>query len=86
MMEIYITYILFSEQIGGYYIGSTSKLLIDRLSRHNTKHKGYTSRANDWKVIFSKELTSISEARELEIEIKKRGASRYLDDLKKQKG
>ena len=78
---MHTTYILYSKLMDGYYVGSTSGPTVERLKKHNTKHKGYTSRANDWEVIYEKHFSTISEARVLELIIKKRGASRYLNDI-----
>ena len=78
---MYTTYILYSKKTCGYYVGSTSEKVQERLSRHNTKHKGYTSQTNDWEIIYEMQFFTVSEARKLELKIKKRGAKRYLEDL-----
>ncbi len=75
------TYILYSKTIDKYYTGSTSVELEERLRRHNTNHKGFTGKVNDWKVIFYKEFSDKKESLDLEKKIKKRGAKRYLAGL-----
>ncbi len=74
------TYILYSESLGKYYTGSTSKTIEERLAYHRGNHKGYTSSAKDWRVIYAQETETISESRDLEKRIKKRGAQRFLED------
>ena len=77
----YTTYILYSEEIGRYYVGYTSAAMEDRLRRHLTEHRGFTGRAKDWKVVFAKTFVEKSEATALERRIKKRGAKRFLADV-----
>ena len=79
---MHITYILHSDSINKFYTGSTSGSVDDRLAKHNFKHKGFTSLASDWIVVFSQQFSTITEARQFENKIKKRGASRFLEDLK----
>ncbi|HHH54890.1 MAG TPA: GIY-YIG nuclease family protein [Bacteroidetes bacterium] len=76
------TYIFLSKELDKYYTGSTSVSIEERLRRHNTNHKGYTGKVNDWELIYKKEFTDIKLSRKLEIKIKKRGARRYLESLK----
>ncbi|MFT4534336.1 MAG: putative endonuclease [Saprospiraceae bacterium] len=80
-MNSYITYIIYSESIGRYYVGSTLMTLEDRLQRHNSNHKGFTGRANDWVVVHKCVFKDVSSSRQLEAKIKKRGPKRYIDDL-----
>ena len=77
----YTTYILYSEEIGRYYVGYTSVAMEARLRRHMSGHSGYTGRAKDWKVVFEQTFTEKSEATALERKIKKRGAKRFLADV-----
>ena len=37
-----------------------------RLIKHNEKHKGFTGRAQDWKIVFSEDCDSKEEASQLE--------------------
>ena len=53
----------------------------ERLELHLEDHHGFTSKADDWVIVFSQKNDSIGEAMILERRIKKRGAGRYLDDL-----
>ena len=80
-MTNYTTYIIFSEFINRFYVGSTSLLLEKRLQRHNSNHKGFTGKANDWRVVFKMEFDNVSASRNLESKIKGRGAKRFISDL-----
>lgn len=75
------TYIIHSDSLNKFYSGSTTQNLDDRIYKHNLKHAGFTGKANDWKVVYSKEFSEISEARSLEKRIKKNGAKRFLERL-----
>jgi putative endonuclease len=63
-------YILYSSTLDGYYIGSTSIQLSERLRRHLTDHKGYTSKAKDWIIVYSEEHPDKSTAYKRELEVK----------------
>ena len=78
-MKFYTVYILHSTRLGRYYIGYTGDTISDRIRRHNSNHKGYTGRANDWKLVYDHKFKEKQEAMEMEKTIKKRGAKRYLD-------
>ena len=41
-------YILFSETLNKYYVGSTVGLIEERLKKHLSDHMGYTGKAKDW--------------------------------------
>ena len=49
---MYFTYILFSVSRNQYYTGSTSNLS-QRLTKHNTNHKGFTGKTIDWELKWS---------------------------------
>ena len=55
--------------MGKYYIGSTSDVE-NRLKKHLSNHKGYTSKAKDWIVVYKEEFRTKSEALFREREIK----------------
>ena len=57
----FYAYILFSKSCNQFYYGSTSNLQ-DRLRRHNSNHKGFTGKANDWEIVYFEEFKSKSEA------------------------
>ncbi len=52
---MYYFYILYSEQLDKYYIGHTAELE-ERSRRHNSNHKGWTGKVNDWEIDYSEEF------------------------------
>jgi putative endonuclease len=68
-METYYFYIIFSPSLGKYYIGHTSDLN-ERLRKHNSNHKGFTGKANDWTYVYTESFLSKNEAYQREREVK----------------
>ncbi|MEY5047552.1 MAG: hypothetical protein RLZZ175_911 [Bacteroidota bacterium] len=66
---MYFFYILYSTSNDKYYVGHTSNL-VERLRKHNSNHKGFTGNINDWKVVYSEQYSSKSEAFAREREVK----------------
>ena len=52
LMDKYHVYRLHSKLLDRYDIGSTQDIT-KRLEKHLSNHKGYTSRAKDWLVVYS---------------------------------
>lgn len=65
-----------------YYVGQTNDL-DKRLLEHNSSEAGHTKKEQPWKVIWFHIVQTRSEALKLEKKIKKRGAQRFLIDIKK---
>jgi len=65
----FIVYILFSSTKNKFYIGYTSELE-ERIIRHNQKSKGFTGNTNDWKIVYTENYTTKSEALLREKQIK----------------
>ena len=63
-------YILYSESLDKYYIGHSCESLQERLRKHLSNHKGFTSKAKDWIIVYSESFNSKSEAYKREREIK----------------
>ncbi|WP_235296399.1 GIY-YIG nuclease family protein [Portibacter marinus] len=76
---MFTTYIIYSQALRKYYTGYTSQSAEERLTYHNKKHQGFTSRAKDWVVVYSQSFPTRAEALLQERRIKKRGAVRFLD-------
>jgi putative endonuclease len=76
---MYYTYILFSESLNKFYSGQT-KDLSKRLIEHNRGKTPFMARGIPWKLVYSKESITRSDAIALEKFIKKRGAARFLAD------
>ena len=79
IQNIMNVYILFSEKSSRYYVGQTADIN-KRLERHNSCRVPSTKFGVPWKLIKLFEVKDRSEAMKLEHKIKKRGATRYLDD------
>ena len=63
-------YILFSETLNKFYIGHSGESLVGRLRKHLSEHKGFTSKAKDWKIVYSEKFKNKSEAYRRELQIK----------------
>jgi len=72
-------YILWSDSLQKFYVGSTRDLR-DRLLRHNSGYEKFTSKGKPWELIFEIVCIDRKEAFNLEMKIKSRGIRRYLDD------
>ncbi|MEM6829549.1 MAG: GIY-YIG nuclease family protein, partial [Bacteroidota bacterium] len=46
-------YILHSKKSDRYYVGATCDDLLERLRKHNSNHKGYTGKTDDWLVVYT---------------------------------
>ena len=64
------TYILYSETLDKFYIGHTCENLNERLRKHLSNHKGFTSKIKDWKIVYFEILENKSLAYKRELEIK----------------
>ncbi|MCT4666133.1 MAG: GIY-YIG nuclease family protein [Flavobacteriales bacterium] len=53
----------------------------ERLRRHNTNHKGFTGRANDWIIVFVQEFPSKKMATLREKEIKNWKSRKKIEEL-----
>jgi putative endonuclease len=60
---------LFSSTRNKYYIGHTGDLLEERLRKHNSNHKGFTGKINDWKIVYT-EVFELGSAYKRERQIK----------------
>jgi putative endonuclease len=62
-------YILYSASRDKYYIGHTEDAIEQRLRKHNTNHKGFTGKSNDWNLVYSEifENKTLAYAREREV-------------------
>jgi len=75
-------YILHSENIDSYYIGSCKHLEI-RLEEHNNKKykNSYTAKAEDWEVVFRIDELTFVQARRIERHIKNMKSRKYIQNL-----
>ena len=63
-------YILYSLLLDRYYIGHTCEDIAMRLKKHLMNHKGFTSKAKDWKVVYTESYDTKREAIQREKQIK----------------
>jgi len=78
---MFTTYILFSNSTQRFYTGHCEDFSV-RLEQHNSGRNKSTKYGIPWEIAFSRYFNSRAEATSLEIKIKKRGAKRFLEDLK----
>jgi putative endonuclease len=77
---MYYCYILYSEKLDKYYIGSTGDLE-GRLQRHNTSNHGFTSTGKPWLMKYSESFETKSEALKRELQIKRRKSRNAIEEL-----
>ena len=73
-------YILYSEVLDRYYIGST-KDISKRIEKHLQSKKGFTSRAKDWKLKYSEVFDEKSDALKRERQIKSWKSRKLIEEL-----
>lgn len=49
----FTVYILFSVTLNTYYVGHTGETISERLRKHNSNHKGFTGKVNDWALVYA---------------------------------
>ncbi len=77
---MFFVYILFSNKLNKFYIGHFENLQ-KRLAEHNTEMSKFTSTANDWTIVYSEAFNSRKEARQRELEIKRKKSRKYIEWL-----
>jgi putative endonuclease len=65
----YVVYILYSEKLNKYYIGSTGDLE-DRLKKHNRSRSGFTSLGKPWILLYNEAFDNKTDALIREKQIK----------------
>jgi len=75
------TYILYSKSIDRYYIGHTGDTVEERLRKHNSNHRGFTGRANDWVIVYTEMYDDKSSAYARERFIKSQKSCGYIERL-----
>jgi putative endonuclease len=77
---MFYVYILYSEKLDKYYVGSTNDLL-RRLNDHNRGKTNYSKQGVPWILKYSEEYSRRQEAYSREIEIKKKKSRKYIEYL-----
>jgi putative endonuclease len=73
-------YIIYSQSLDRYYVGHTENMLI-RLDQHNEGISKYTSKANDWQLMYTEVFLNRIEALIRERAIKAKKSRKYLEQL-----
>jgi putative endonuclease len=77
---MYTVYILHSERINKYYIGSSSNVQ-DRLRKHNNVSKGFTNTGRPWLLVYIEEFENKADASAREKQLKKWKSRTRLESL-----
>lgn len=79
-------YVLYSEKLGKYYIGSCLNLE-ERLIAHKNKEytNSFTAKSDDWVLYFLIDNLDYKQARGIEKHIKQMKSKAYIENLKKYK-
>ena len=73
-------YILFSEKLNKYYIGSTTDIE-RRLHDHNRGKEKFTRTGIPWILVYTEALETLTLARKRELQIKKQKSRKYIEQL-----
>ena len=76
---MWYVYIIHSQSINKFYVGSTMHLEV-RLKQHNFGKSKFTKSGIPWSLVHHINCNNRAEAIQLEMKIKKRGIKRFLDD------
>jgi putative endonuclease len=58
----------------------------ERLRKHNTNHKGFTGKTNDWIIVYTEGFSTKDQAYACEREVKKWKSRKRIEDLIKRLG
>ncbi len=78
----YFLYILFSENLNRYYVGHTSNIN-ERIRKHNSNHKGFTGKTNDWILVYSESFETKTQAYARERQVKEWKSRKKIVELAK---
>lgn len=73
-------YILFSEKLNKYYVGSTSDIE-RRLAEHNRGKEKFTKTGIPWTLVYTEPFIELTEARRREGFIKKMKSRKFIENL-----
>ena len=76
-----IFYILGSEALSKFYIGHTCQDLQNRINKHLTDYKEFTSKAKDWRLFYSEDYATKAFAYAREREVKSWQNSKRIAQL-----
>ncbi len=73
-------YILYSNKLDKYYVGSTTDIE-RRLQEHNRGKEKFTSLGLPWVLMYKEEFSELQEARQRELYIKQMKSRKYIENL-----
>ncbi|GIZ07929.1 hypothetical protein FUMI01_06560 [Flavobacterium sp. UMI-01] len=77
---MFYTYIIYSESLDKYYIGSCEDVN-KRINDHLNSRSGFTKAAKDWVLKYTESFETRSGAVKRELEIKKKKSRTYIEYL-----
>ena len=77
---MFYTYIIYSNTINKYYVGSCQDVQ-ERLKDHLNSRSKYTKQTKDWELKYFEIYPSRSEAYQREMQIKKMKSRKYIENL-----
>ncbi len=77
---MYFTYILYSSSLDKFYTGYTEDLEL-RILRHNSGWGKFSSKGIPWRLVYSEQFKTKTEAIKRENEIKKKKSRKYIVEL-----
>ena len=77
---MYYIYVLYSSLLDRYYVGQTEDLE-RRLRFHQEGESPYTSRASDWKLMYTETFSDRTLTIKRELEIKRKKSRKYIEWL-----
>jgi putative endonuclease len=80
---MFSTYILYSKTLDKFYVGPSGDSMEERLRKHLSAHKGYTTKAKDWELFHQETFETKSLAYRRELEIKGKKSRKYIEGLKR---
>ena len=78
---MFTVYILHSDSLNRFYIGFTSDSPEERLRKHLANHQGFTSKATDWKIVFTESFDNKPSAMNREKQIKNWKSRKMIEKL-----
>ena len=78
---MFTTYILYSKELAKFYIGFTGDDMSERLYQHLSHHKGFTSKAKDWEVVYTETFEMKKDAMGRERQLKGWKSNTRLKEL-----
>ena len=77
---MFYLYILYSSKLDRFYVGHTENIEL-RLIQHNNGISAFTSKANDWTLVYKESFPTRENAHKREREIKKKKSRKYIEWL-----